>query len=118
MLRHAVSEFAPASPWKEILLVFIVPMLSQMPLIGGLSVTLCYRNLLRRICAASNGSRLAAKCPGAVKIGLRIDAKRHGLHDFDIDAHSSFKARNCSSFSRFSSGDGPSFTKRSRAERR
>lgn len=71
MLRHAVSEFAPVKiPWKEILVT--VSMLSSI---------------------AADGRRyLIDKKARSVKISLRVHAERHGLHQFDIDAHSGFES--------------------------
>ena len=88
-----MSELAPGSPWKDILLVF-----------SGM-----YRRSI-----LSFGRMVA----GAFEVGRRVDAERHRSTISASMRMPASSARSCSSRSRRSSGDGGSATKRSSAARR
>src|ERR1700722_9361805 len=58
----AIWEFAPGSPWNAIFMVFVMaPCISR--------------------------SGFGQYAPGGFKIGRRIDAARHRVHDGDVDPH-------------------------------
>ena len=65
MLRQAVSELAPGSPWKEIRLVFSGAMIGPY--------------------------RFDKYCSRPLEIVGRVDAERHRLHDLGVDAHAGFE---------------------------
>ena len=92
MLRQAVSELAPGSPWKEMRLVFSC----------GMSPALSFREHMS----------------GALEVVRRVDAERHGSTISTSMRMPASSARSCSSLSRRSSGEGGSETKRSSAARR
>ncbi len=74
MLRQAVSELAPGSPWKE------------MRLVGD-------GDMFR-----PSGKQFA----GAFEIFGRVDAERHGGDDFGVDAHAGLqRAQLLEAFARF-----------------